>query len=367
MSPSDQLASSAKILPFRHFAQLDGLRGVAILLVITGHVLEFGLGVTRGGALGGLGVMLFFVLSGFLITGLLDREILQTGSISLSRFYVRRALRLVPAFFCFLAVLSLLISLHLVRDTPSYTVMACLIYARNVWGRGSSTGHIWSLSMEEQFYLCWPWIMRAVTRKESLWTAWAGVATVSAFRMAAIHSKLFDYGAGIFYERPWFRSDSILIGCAVALWLRRSERAGDSNFSQLGLPFSVLLWPTTLGWTLWGEAVTHVWYLTVQMTLATLILLSLLTSKSPIYLSAFTHPVAAWLGRISYSWYLWQQLFTAFRLPAWHGLRTVPFNAVVSLLIASLSYRFVERPFLRMRNHLSQRKATISVTVADAG
>ncbi len=97
---------------------------------------------------------------------------------------------------------------------------------------------------------------------------------------------------------------------------------------------------------------THVWYLTIQMILAALILLSLLLSKDSLYLSTLSHPVAAWFGRISYSWYLWQQLFTVFPTPTWLGLRIFPLNVATSLLLAVLSYRFVERPFLRLREHL---------------
>jgi peptidoglycan/LPS O-acetylase OafA/YrhL len=160
---------------------------------------------------------------------------------------------------------------------------------------------------------------------------------------------------GLFYIRSWYRFDSILIGCALALWLCRSTNSGfRAYFSGAALPF--LLWPSTLAWTLWGEVVTHVWYLTVQMILAALILLNLLLSKKTAYLAAFSHPVAGWLGRISYSWYLWQQLFTAFSTPTWLVLRIFPFNLVASLLVALVSYRFIERPFLQLKDRLSQRK-----------
>jgi len=326
-------------------------------LVIVGHVLEFGLGVRGAGSLGGLGVMLFFVLSGFLITGLLYRESLDTGHVSLSQFYARRAVRLFPALFCFIAVLCLLIKLRIVTDTPWYTVISCLIYVRNIWGRGSSSGHIWSLSIEEQFYLFWPCIMRVGDRRAALWIAWLGVTVVSVFRMAAIQLSVFNYGSGVFYERSWFRFDSILIGCAMALWLCRPGGPGRLQSRLSGRVLPALLWPTVLVWTLWGEAVSHVWYLTVQMALAAVILLNLLLSRDPAYLAAASHPVAAWFGRISYSWYLWQQLFTVFSKPAWLGLRTFPFNVATSLLVAVISYRFVERPFLRMRDRLCQCRA----------
>lgn len=154
----DDSASVRPTFTFRHFPQLDGLRGLAIVLVLAGHVLEFGFGIHTD--FGGLGVLLFFLLSGFLITGLLDREKTRTGAISLRAFYIRRVLRLFPALFIFLATQCVLIETRVVTDTPWYAVAACLLYVRNIWGRGSTTGHIWSLSLEEQFYTSWPWIMK---------------------------------------------------------------------------------------------------------------------------------------------------------------------------------------------------------------
>src|SRR5260370_660755 len=99
---------------FKHFPQLDGLRAIAILLVISGHVLQFGSGVHN--LLGGLGVLLFFVLSGFLITGLLEKEKHSTGSVLLRAFYWRRILRLFPALLIFLAALCALIATKKVED-----------------------------------------------------------------------------------------------------------------------------------------------------------------------------------------------------------------------------------------------------------
>jgi peptidoglycan/LPS O-acetylase OafA/YrhL len=346
---------SQNTFTFGHFPQLDGFRGLAILLVVVGHVLQFGFEIPAGGNLGALGVLLFFVLSGFLITGLLDREMLQTGHISLSRFYIRRILRLFPALFCFLALLCLLIELGLITDTAWYSIVACLIYVRNIWGRGASTTHIWSLSLEEQFYMLWPWMMRVSSRTAALWIAIAGVLSVSVFRMTAIHLKWFDYEAvGVFYVRPWFRFDSILIGCAVALLLCQSVYISQFRTYLSGITLTIGLWASMFVWTLWGEVATHVWYLTVQMIFATLILLNLLLSKDMIYLVIFSHPVAVWFGKISYSWYLWQQLFTVITIPSWFGTRAFPFNVAISLLLAVISYRFVEGPLLQMKDRITR-------------
>ena len=353
-SEAGKTASPAGVFVFRHFPQLDGLRGLAILLVIAGHTLQYSYASATCGALGGLGVLLFFVLSGFLITGLIDREKTQAGSLALPRFYFRRALRLFPALFFFLAVVCLLIKLRVIVDTPWYAVLACLIYVRDIWGRGYATNHIWSLSVEEQFYASWPWIMNAVSRVNALRIAAGGAIAVSLFRMVAIQGNWFNYWGGTFYERPWFRFDSILIGCAIALRLCDSPDAGRFRRYLPRLALPALLWPGLIAWTLWGEAVTHTWFLTLQSVFAALILLHLLLSEDSVYLRVFSHPVAAWLGRISYSWYLWQQLFTVFDHPARTWLHTFPLNVGLSLLLALASHKWIERPFLKLKDRLSE-------------
>jgi peptidoglycan/LPS O-acetylase OafA/YrhL len=340
---------------FRHFPQLDGLRGLAILFVIGGHVLLFDFGVTAGRSLAGFGVLLFFVLSGFLITGLLDREKHQNNSIALPRFYLRRVLRLFPALLFFLGVVCLLIKLRLILDTPWYAVVACLIYVRNIWGRGYATAHIWSLSVEEQFYASWPWVMNVLDRTSALRVALAGTIAVTLFRMLGIYANWFNYWSGTFYERPWFRFDSILIGCAIALWLCGSANTGRLRGLSSKPLIPMVVWPGVVAWTLWGEAVTHVWFLTVQLFLAALIVSHLLLSKETLYRRVLSHPVAGWLGRISYSWYLWQQLFTIVDPAVRHKFQTFPLNVAASLLLAVISYYWIERPFLRFKDRVRER------------
>jgi peptidoglycan/LPS O-acetylase OafA/YrhL len=348
--PQTQNGQAPSSLAFRHFPELDGLRGVAITLVVAGHVLKFGIGVDTD--FGGLGVLLFFLLSGFLITGLLNKERVQNGRISLPRFYIRRALRLFPASFVFLAVLCLLIKTRLVMDTTWYTIAACFLYVRNTWGHGPSSDHIWSLSLEEQFYAGWPWIMNAFSQTVALWVAMLTILAISGFRMMAIYGRWFVYEDGPFGVRTWFRIDSILLGCVLALLFCQPVVTNRlrTYFSHPLMP--LVLWPATLAWSIWGENLTHVWYLTAQMVLSFLILVNLLVSKKSAYLSFFSHPAAAWVGRISYSWYLWQQLFTVITFPRWGGLRAFPINVLASLALAMISQRIIERPFLKLKERI---------------
>jgi peptidoglycan/LPS O-acetylase OafA/YrhL len=338
---------------FQHFPQLDGLRGLAIILVLAGHMLEFNFGIHSD--FGGLGVLLFFLLSGFLITGILNQEKSQTGGISLSSFYVRRGLRLFPALFAFLATLCLLIQRGVVTDTPWYTVAACLLYVRNIWGRGSTTGHIWSLSLEEQFYTIWPWIMKVFDRAIVLQAAFFGAAAISVFRTVAIQAEWFEYGNGTFYLRPWFRFDSILLGCGMALLLCDSPKIDRYRAYFSGSLIPLVVWPSLLAWSIWGESLSHVWYLTIQMALAAPILLNLVLSKESRYFLTFSHPIGAWAGRLSYSLYLWQQLFTIFKYPQAGGLRVFPLNIVASIALAGISYFVIEKPFLKLKDRFGYR------------
>jgi peptidoglycan/LPS O-acetylase OafA/YrhL len=109
-------------------------------------------------------------LSGFLITSLLLRERTDSGGISLRKFYIRRALRLAPALLLFLAAVVIPMSARAIIDIPRYEVVARLFYGRNFFGKSDSLAHLWSLSLEEQFYPCWPLLCSVLPLRRSLCT-----------------------------------------------------------------------------------------------------------------------------------------------------------------------------------------------------
>jgi peptidoglycan/LPS O-acetylase OafA/YrhL len=339
---------------FDYFPQLDGFRGLAAGLVVLGHLLLF---QTGSDAIASLGVMLFFVLSGFLITGLLINESARDGRIDLKAFYLRRVLRLAPALACFLFVVMILIHLGLIVDVPLYELIACVFYFRNIVGRSTSLAHLWSLSLEEQFYGVWPLVIGRVksTRRMLIYAATLA-ALISIARMIAIESRHFDYNAGITYTRPWFRFDSILIGCCIALAQAQSE-AWARRLKSLAerLP-AWLAWSALFGWTLWGQQVSIPWYLTLQMLLAGLVLVQLIFARTPALSLLFCNPLMIHAGKISYGLYLWQQLFTANPASHWGLLQRFPVNAIMPLAIAELSYHFVEAKFLMLKSRLAPRR-----------
>lgn len=147
-------------------SQLDGLRAIAVLLVLWYHWIPFG-GVIFGFGFGELGVNLFFVLSGFLITGILldaRAKVPADNWIVLRRFYIRRFLRLVPAYFATLAILAAL-AIQPFREAWLWHAAYLQNFYQQIHGRGMWGSHLWTLAVEEQFYLVWPLILLFVSKR----------------------------------------------------------------------------------------------------------------------------------------------------------------------------------------------------------
>ena len=203
-----------------YIAGLDGIRALAIGLVLFSHSVIFGeftrlhlVGLGGGYA----GVAVFFVLSGYLITTLLLREEERTGSISLGLFYMRRALRLFPALWLYLLVVGAIWLAGGLPNHPWHSFVSSFFYIRNLVGRGHETDHLWSLSIEEQFYLIWPLVLLCLPRRNfaRLILALAGLAGVTAWRIYAARAGLTS--PGTLYIRSDFRFDAPLFGCACAV------------------------------------------------------------------------------------------------------------------------------------------------------
>ncbi|MEO5951915.1 MAG: acyltransferase, partial [Chloroflexia bacterium] len=201
---------------------LDGLRGVFILFVLTVHG---GVPFMQGAALGVDG---FFALSGFLITTLLLQEWRQNGSISLKRFYIRRALRLWPALFVMLGVFGLLTLLAIRGEGATATwrgILLSSLYSSNLdtvifkdytIGLGLMS-HTWSLALEEQFYLLWPIVLMGLLalRLRGKWLAvsiGALVFTAPLWRFLLLSG---GRSTELFYVGMNTRADALLVGCTL--------------------------------------------------------------------------------------------------------------------------------------------------------
>jgi len=335
---------------------LDGLRGVAIALVIVGHLAHFSFG--RNGAWAAsasVGVSLFFALSGFLITNILLEEIKSSGRIGFRNFYVRRCLRLLPALFAFLVAMTVLKLAGLFSQDAWTSLAASVLYVRNIFGRGDGTGHLWSLSLEEQFYVTWPLLLFLTFRRGERITIVILVA-VAIWRATAVHFRLVNEATGALYERPWFRYDAILYGCWIALVLRTRreswQRAACWFHPLVTLPLLVVASAIP------SSSPVGPFSLTLQALLAMAVTFSTIVSAptSIIYRALASAP-ARFLGHISYSLYLWQQPFIVVRTPSWGGLRTFPLNLAAAFALALFSYYVIERPFLALKSRFSASPA----------
>ena len=196
-----------------HRRGLDQLRGVAVLLVVVSH----GTGGAVIGMAGGVGVSLFFVLSGFLITRLLIEERRRTDRIDLRAFYLRRARRLLPALplFCAVAaVANALAGVDVVRP-----LVATATYTTNYASTGDfgAFGHLWSLAVEEHFYFFWPVLMAILPLRAGLPLATGGAVASIALRLSSAPGELEAY------QWTQYRVDAILVGAALAFviaWIR---------------------------------------------------------------------------------------------------------------------------------------------------
>jgi peptidoglycan/LPS O-acetylase OafA/YrhL len=322
----------------RRIPTLDGWRAIAILLVLVDHALA-ALNLGPGGTTGQHGVTIFFVLSGFLITSRLADEKQSTGSINLRRFYLHRFFRLMPAAYFYLVfafIFCILISRATWRESINF--VAALLFFRNYsihlvpadW----ITGHFWTLSIEEQFYIVWPSMLAFVNLRSARWIAVAGALIISIYRFAIWSTALPMYQT----QDTQLRADSLLAGCAVALFMPKI------------LPY-LRDWMTLPLVAAFALCVARYQVLIpLHESLIIAFLLAITTSsKSRAFYFLNWRPVA-FLGMLSYSLYLWQQPFTLVARCGW-----IPFICAVVLLpcVALYSYYRIEKPFIE-RSHRKQ-------------
>ena len=336
----------------RHVAALDGLRAVAIGLVLVSHVTiyaphdawlrQFALGC------GATGVTLFFVLSGYLITTLLLREESRYGAVDMRAFYIRRALRLLPASYLYVGTIAVLAAAAVIA-VPVHDLLASVLYVRNLVGRAHETGHLWSLAIEEQFYFAWPLLLLALAPRRRLGVAVGLVALLVAWRVVLVLSGHAPSAAAL-YTRTDLRIDNLLVGCVLALVLARPGAAIPPAWRRgwVGVATAALLVatgyvaePHPLGGTIERTAVALA---------AMLVLVWVLASRDLPGTWVLRTPVAQWLGRLSYGIYLWQQLFLGPESPALPFRSSPVVGVALALLAAQLSYHLVERPFLRLKD-----------------
>lgn len=329
----------------RYNPALDGLRAVAVLLVILTHSF---LHIFPGGW---IGVDVFFVLSGYLITSILMREIIRTGRIAWGDFYRRRFIRLTPALLILAAFqfAHAAFSPHNAPEIRTATLVG-LIYMENWnavfnWRPAELMGHTWSLATEEQFYWVWPITLLLIARRRPLvWLGGAAAAIIAVRIILWLHG---DWVVRI-QEGPHSRPIGLILGCALALmpaahWPRVPAAMG---FGLLGL----------LGMIAVGGGSEAGPFLIAAPIVASIAAALIIMAAQPGTAFAQTLAVApsVYVGKISYGLYLYS--FPICALGAVRGINPLAL-IVISMGAAALSYEFIEKPCLRLKDRLGTRPA----------
>lgn len=359
-----------------YIPQLDGLRGLAILGVLLFHTGRFSLGWT--------GVVLFFVLSGYLITGILFDG--KQRPAYFGNFYMRRALRIVPAYYLVLGLTWWIkrdftvsaLDAEVESAVPEWTYF--LLYVQNYWmGEhwfGSRLSHFlgfsWTLAVEEQFYLVWPLLVYLLRARALLLLCAALVAAAPLLRMWILGVS--DNPMLALVSLP-SHLDSLAIGAAICLmsrdaglciWLTR--RAGAGLLFAAGIPLAFLVWIT--GFTpyvatgQWMHLPGNAWFLTLISLVFGAVLILALSGHSCVSSALAWRPLRA-LGKISYGVYLYFTLayflvaiayrvsvsfpFPGTRIGEWESLAINAVQMVLTVAMAAVSYRYLESPLLALK------------------
>jgi len=360
----------------RHIPSLDGLRALSILLVVAVHSLQHRSLTHRVPAVffvlgnGALGVEIFFVLSGYLITLLLLRERERRGAISLRSFYVRRGFRILPPLYLYIACMGVLAAWGHLPGMNWRELITALTFTRNyVPGMGLwALEHLWTLCIEEQFYLLWPalllWLLSrrndAAGRGAAAKLALAVIVVEPIVRVLCYRFLPGLHSPGMFH----MRADGLMFGALGALL------QGEPRFERIyrrwtGWRVTEWLLPALLFFVsgALGLRFGNYWTMPAGLTLDGLLILlwMLWLVRNPRSWTGrvMNQPAVMWLGRLSYSLYIWQTFFlhhdniTVFGREGWFN--TAPGAWLCLLAVAALSYYAVEQPALRLRDRVLQR------------
>jgi peptidoglycan/LPS O-acetylase OafA/YrhL len=349
----------------KRIPSLDGWRAIAIILVLGSHM-DYADHVPPAVTNwvewvfdGALGVQVFFVLSGFLISLLLLKESEQGDGISLKNFYLRRAYRILPIYFAYLLVLAVLELCGLYRDSAGSWI-GCLTFTRNMLGRGNSgTAHFWSLAVEEQFYLIWPVLMccLGLWKRRGLYFAALLVPIIACpviranCDVGAVGGTVVDR---IFGPRSILSyADSLAVGCIGAWMVWRTRPGWEWRGRHTAVAFA------SIAGVVAGHFALVVWHGPVARSIVPLLracailgCIVLGTQESSPGFGLLNSRAMVAIGVLSYSLYVWHLAFLgAFMGPRLAELPGYDWKVwlVPAAAVSVLSYNFLEQPFMRLR------------------
>lgn len=308
-----------------------------------------------------MGVEVFFVLSGFLITWLLIKESDKTGDVSLLGFYKRRALRIFPAFYVFLFFgLAIILVRHSDGTVPWAHIASAFFYVSNYYHAlnrpdDSYVTATWSLSIEEQFYLLWPFLFSFFkNRLETMTKILLGI-----IGLVWIHRAMLHLGFGIhptyLYHAFDTRADELMVGCLLAVLIKRETYVPlwRALCRQSYYPLITIILLAVSSMFHYNPTYRFVFGYAIEPILIAALIVQLIYFSDTFSWRFIEWPWVKYLGRISYSLYLYQAitLFTARRLTQDRPvLVQLVFAIGITVLFASASYFIIEKPFLKLRD-----------------
>ena len=344
-------------MKIQKYASINGLRALSIFLVLTHHsILQYGLHnikwldpVIKLLNDGQLGVNIFFVISGFLITSLMLQEEAKTRTVSLKNFYIRRTLRIFPAYY-FLLLLYFIFQIAGYIHIPNQAWLTSLTYTKYFnWQADWYTRHAWSLSIEEHFYIFWPLVFLA-GNKIRKFVAFSLIIIVPFFRIYHhYHAINWLNELTIF-----LRIDAIAMGCIFALysetiinWMSPYWKK-IFYFSMITL-FFLRYFPDLankvhLKFIFIPLGTTH--GSIANILIAIIIMFSVFGPKG-VWFKILNWKLVNYMGILSYSIYLWQELFLC---NTGYWINKFPQNIICIFVASICSYHLIEKPFLRLKN-----------------
>jgi peptidoglycan/LPS O-acetylase OafA/YrhL len=360
--------TSSKYIHAERIPSLDGLRGIAIILVLLGHggysLPALTAPLLRFAGNGDLGVNIFFVLSGFLIYNLSVREIQKYGGLNWKNFYIRRALRIFPCLYFFLLVILLLKCSGMITLTWPMILAASTfsLNYRHLWDHGNSVsdyfviGHYWSLALEWQFYLTWPLFMWLFVRRR-LRSVLVAIMILAPFIRVACYFLTPGSRAqiGLMFHTGF---DSIAAGVLLGELLQK-PRSKAWLQSLAANPWIVCTTVIFIGLAspLLREHFRGVYGITIGKSLdlacICLIIINAVSFPESLLFRIFNWPPLAYIGVLSYSLYVWNNLFL---YGGGHWLvNSSPVNYTCLFIMALLSYYLIEQPFLTLKHRLHKQ------------
>jgi peptidoglycan/LPS O-acetylase OafA/YrhL len=339
---------------------LDGLRALSISLVLFSHCAGtrfFPSFVLFRQEIGHLGVRIFFVISGFLITTILLKELEDTGRISLKWFYLRRALRIFPAAYTYIGVLFFLTAMGwLTLETRDFihAVTYTVNYEKAI---PRLIVHLWSLSVEEQFYFLWPAVLLLAGRRRGLRIAAGVLAAAPVLRILT----LVFFPSMQWTEGPSFQAnvDALAAGCVLA-GIRDWLGSKPAYLDFLRSPVFLIV-PVTVAAAFFGQYAASIPFETLSFS-AMNIGIALCIDRSVRFESDFVGKVLNWeplvfVGVLSYSIYVWQRPFLNNNSTS--PISWFPLNLVLTAIFALSSYYMVEKPCLDLRKRIERMYAPV--------